>query len=653
LSIGPAFAEQPKTPLIEELPLSSVFGSEGQPPSIIVISPEKDAAEESTTSTTSTLLVSTTSSQPVIWPPATPGSSLPPSPLPEPEATSSTTALAVLPPDTTPPPAITDLAATTGTERGSVVLSWSSPSDDTAEYELRFSQSLIGPDVASVSTTSLGYISWSDLASSSILIQHATGSSVQIYTLGGLSYGTTSYVALKAKDVAGNISELSNIASATSSDMPGPIVFNEIAWAGWGAADNEWIELYNRTDQPIDLTGWRIEAGKGGPDITFGINGSSSNLVIAPQSYFLLERTDDNTVPTVAADWIGPFSGEGGSGLNNDCESLELFDNASRSIDRVDCGSGGGWFAGGTVDFGWGRGIEAWIPMERVSADWPSSDPQNWDSIVMWPHLYSGTPKAQNLTSQYKYIGTNYIYTDTHLTKDKFARTYLFDGLDVYGKLEIDSGVKIALLTGNMQSLKIIGGQLLAPGTITEPVVIDSINGFGGLGVVSFESNAQATASNLILKGFGSYTLYELGTGPSPHLIINNSSVNFDNLQIIGANDVGLISITNSNAHLANTTLNGGVSIQEYSTCGSPGCGTGYGVSVANSNLNLSNSTIKNIARGPALYLLNSTASLETVTFEGSKIGLQAVGSNFISTSSLIFLNNGQDTDPLDLLGSG
>ena len=126
-----------------------------------------------------------------------------------------------------------------------------------------------------------------------------------------------------------------------------------------------------------------------------------------------------------------------------------------------------------------------------------------------------------------------------------------------------------------------------------------------------------------------------------------------DNLQIIGANDVGLISITNSNAHLANTTLNGGVSIQEYPTCGSPGCGTGYGVSVANSNLNLSNSTIKNIARGPALYLSNSTASLEAVTFEGSKIGLQAVGVNNISTSSLIFLNNAQDTDPADLLGSG
>ena len=37
---------------------------------------------------------------------------------------------------------------------------------------------------------------------------------------------------------------------------PGDVVINEVMWAG---ADNEWIELYNNTDEEINLEGWSIE----------------------------------------------------------------------------------------------------------------------------------------------------------------------------------------------------------------------------------------------------------------------------------------------------------------------------------------------------------------------------------------------------------
>jgi hypothetical protein len=56
--------------------------------------------------------------------------------------------------------------------------------------------------------------------------------------------------------------------------------------------------------------------------------------------HFLLERTDDTTVPDVSADQT--YSG----GLGNDGEDLFLRGATTNLIDHVDCISG--WFAGRT-----------------------------------------------------------------------------------------------------------------------------------------------------------------------------------------------------------------------------------------------------------------------------------------------------------------
>jgi len=46
---------------------------------------------------------------------------------------------------------------------------------------------------------------------------------------------------------------------AADAQEPGPIVFSEIMWMGSGASSaDEWIELYNRGDRAIDLSGWTI-----------------------------------------------------------------------------------------------------------------------------------------------------------------------------------------------------------------------------------------------------------------------------------------------------------------------------------------------------------------------------------------------------------
>ncbi len=108
------------------------------------------------------------------------------------------------------------------------------------------------------------------------------------------------------------------------------------------SSSDEWIELYNNTVSAVDLTGWTLNAADGTPGIA--LSGS-----IPANGYFLLERTDDNTVPGVTADLL--YTGA----LGNDGEDLVLRDDASAVVDRVD--SSAGWFSGHAD----GR-----VPMARV-----------------------------------------------------------------------------------------------------------------------------------------------------------------------------------------------------------------------------------------------------------------------------------------------
>ena len=85
-------------------------------------------------------------------------------------------------------------------------------------------------------------------------------------------------------------------ALAAPHTSPLDVVISEIAWMGTTTSSaDEWIELYNNTSSPIDVTGWTLSADDGTPSIT--LSGT-----IPASSYWLLERTDDSTVPGVPAD---------------------------------------------------------------------------------------------------------------------------------------------------------------------------------------------------------------------------------------------------------------------------------------------------------------------------------------------------------------
>jgi PKD repeat protein len=139
------------------------------------------------------------------------------------------------------------------------------------------------------------------------------------------------------------------------------VVINEIAWMGTkNSVADEWIELFNNTEQEIDLSDWSLRAMDGSPKIIL-------EGIISPSGYFLLERTDDNSVPQIAADQI--YTGA----LSNAGENLELRDKANNLVDLIN--NAEGWLAGDN---------STKQTMERTKTGWQTSSD------------IGGTPKKQN-----------------------------------------------------------------------------------------------------------------------------------------------------------------------------------------------------------------------------------------------------------------
>lgn len=113
--------------------------------------------------------------------------------------------------------------------------------------------------------------------------------------------------------------------------IDGAVVISEIMYHPSGDG-SEWLELYNRTDAPIDLGGWQLADAVShvfAPGTSIGAN---ATLVIADDL-----AAFNRDYPGVAA--IALESG----GLANDGEQLELYDGCGRIVDRVRYTDGGRW----------------------------------------------------------------------------------------------------------------------------------------------------------------------------------------------------------------------------------------------------------------------------------------------------------------------
>ena len=173
----------------------------------------------------------------------------------------------------------------------------------------------------------------------------------------------------------------------TGQPPPGAVVINEVAWGGTAAGSaDEWLELYNTLPQTVTFSGWAITS-------TGGLNIPLDGLVIAPDGYFLIERTDDTAISDISADLIASF---GRSGLNNGGDTIFLSANGV-TIDTANI-NGGGWPAG--------SGSPSYVSMERLDASLPDS-PANWaanngiirNGLDAAGGNINGTPKQVNSAS--------------------------------------------------------------------------------------------------------------------------------------------------------------------------------------------------------------------------------------------------------------
>lgn len=134
-------------------------------------------------------------------------------------------------------------------------------------------------------------------------------------------------ISLAASDVGGPSSDVSQ-SYCLQSNLLSPdhrIIINEVAWMGSEtSSSDEWIELKNSSDSAVSLDGWQLLDKSNQIKVVF-----SSSDIINPGGYYLLERTNDDSVPGIVADKI--YSGA----LSDTDESLRLFAQECVLVDEV------------------------------------------------------------------------------------------------------------------------------------------------------------------------------------------------------------------------------------------------------------------------------------------------------------------------------
>lgn len=157
---------------------------------------------------------------------------------------------------------------------------------------------------------------------------------------------------------------------------------NEVAWAGTKASPfDEWIELKNNTEEEVFLTGWKLVSESGRIYIT--LSGS-----IPPKGFYLLERTDDNTVSDIPCNLT--YTGN----LSNSGEVLKLI-NSREEIEDTANQQGGLWPAGSASP--------GYLSMERVDplgedvpSNWKDNNCRLTCGVDVEGNPINGTPASEN-----------------------------------------------------------------------------------------------------------------------------------------------------------------------------------------------------------------------------------------------------------------
>ncbi|RKY61303.1 MAG: hypothetical protein DRP96_03595 [Candidatus Neomarinimicrobiota bacterium] len=174
-------------------------------------------------------------------------------------------------------------------------------------------------------------------------------------------------------------------------DFRGKIVINEFTWNS-EYYDNEWIELYNASDETIDIAGWAFQ-NMLDPDILYIAD--TIRTVLAPGEFWTVWLFADPL--SRGKDWPLHFTPDWNAAIDltdstkihvfnlwNSGSDLVLYDDAGRLVDEVN------YMEEETFPYQlkWGVGLTC----ERIDPALDGNDPASWQAS--W--YYGGTPNAPN-----------------------------------------------------------------------------------------------------------------------------------------------------------------------------------------------------------------------------------------------------------------
>lgn len=194
-----------------------------------------------------------------------------------------------------------------------------------------------------------------------------------------------------AENVSGNPAVTPDCSFASGNNPSREVTFNELAWMGspkrdgetsTAAANNEWIELKNNSVSTADLSGWQILNDAEKFRITF-----DGGEKISAGGFYLLERTDDDSVPGVTADKI--YKGA----LLNSGMWLRIFSSQCALVDEINASGG----STGLTTSGWPAGDNSTKQtLARNAGDFGGASLTGWHTSAD----SGGTPNAQNSEAQ-------------------------------------------------------------------------------------------------------------------------------------------------------------------------------------------------------------------------------------------------------------
>ncbi|MBI2042647.1 MAG: lamin tail domain-containing protein [Candidatus Nealsonbacteria bacterium] len=394
------------------------------------------------------------------------------------------------------------------------------------------------------------------------------------------TYSLTRNNTLVLKNPNGEIADTAEPAENNEETASLSVVINEIAWAGAKAnSADEWIELYNNTTSGIDLTNWSILK-----DDEEWIIFSTSSIV--SQGYYLLERSDDQTISDITADQF--FTGA----LSNSGQKLELKNAAGDLMDLIDFSSN--WPAG--------EAAPNYLSMERISStfsDWASNNRISTNGLGSGNNAINGTPKEKNSVSKSftEVVGDRVFSDDFTLTK--LGSPYIWEGsliMEQGTKLTVEPGVTVKFkhTAPNQPHAQVkIKGEMEAIGTNEQEITFTSFqenNYWDGL----YFENSNSTLENVIIDYAGKW--HHSGANEFPPYTYGAIYI-----------DGGTVSIKNS-------------LIQNSET---------FGVWLKNSPLSLIDGTTfkanpGTVEKPAAIYVEQGNPTIQNSNFEDNNIGIFA-----------------------------